>query len=192
MARKITFVRHGQTDKVKPDSARHLTDEGKAQAARRREALGNPRFDLGIHSPMDRAHQTLEIIAGGPIMTKVVPQLLHDSGTNDGKLLDEAAEQLGYAPMKDYFEKTSLETQEALKRYGTSAWQAILKAVEDTKPDDSILIVGHAVLIPLTVYTGVDEPFKPAVAQINLGECQGIWITVDNNGTVSEMGSYCD
>lgn len=113
MARKITFVRHGQTDKVKPDSARHLTDEGKAQAARRREALGNPRFDLGIHSPMDRAHQTLEIIAGGPIMTKVVPQLLHDSGTNDGKLLDEAAEQLGYAPMKDYFEKTSLETQEA-------------------------------------------------------------------------------
>ena len=46
-------------------------------------------------------------------MTKVVPQLLHDSGTNDGKLLDEAAERLGYAPMKDYFEKTSLETQEA-------------------------------------------------------------------------------
>lgn len=198
MARKITFVRHGQTDKVKPDSARRLTDEGKAQAARLREKLVDAKFDLGLHSPMERTRETVVIIAGETVPTKMIPELMHDSSTEDGKLLDEAFAKLGYAPLKDYFEKSEVETRLALVRYGQNAWQAIMEAVEDTDPSGNILVVGHAILIPLTVYMGcnqgTDYTFRKRFVEINFGECQGIWIYVDSDEylQITDMGTYCD
>lgn len=200
MARRITFVRHGQTDKVKPDSARRLTDEGKAQAGRLREKLENSKFDIGFHSPMERTRETIVVIAGETVPTKAIPALMHDSNTDDGKLLDAAFAKLGYAPLKDYFEKSDPETRAALMRYGQTAWDALMMAAanaDDNGVIDNIIVVGHAVLIPLTVYAGVnrflnDTSLVRQVAEINLGECQGIWLEFDDDLNVVKVGTYCD
>lgn len=68
---KVLLVRHGETDwnleqRFQGVSDIPLCERGRAQAASLREHLDGERFDVVFSSPLQRAHETAEILSGMP------------------------------------------------------------------------------------------------------------------------------
>lgn len=189
--RTISFFRHGKTDKAQPDSARRLTDEGKMQAARRRHKLGDPSFHTGYASPLQRTHETLEILSGGNcVRVKTVNELLHDTSTDSGKLIDAAFEKLGYASIADYLNKSDDATKAALVEYGERAWNALKTKMGSSREND--IVVGHAVLLGLLIMAAHPNAPTEEIYTLNFGECEGIKLSFDEAGVCVDMEELCN
>jgi broad specificity phosphatase PhoE len=173
----IYLFRHGQADKNKPDSARTLTEEGKMQAVKMREKMGNPNFELGLFSPMPRTLETLKILAGGNITTFEVSELNCD--LNDDDIVIKEFKKLGNASTKAYLEKSPAEVIEWLKQFGRDAADAIdLEIYQEGSRD--VLVVGHAILlgfIILDLFPDVDTD------KLVFEECEGIKLMFDSYGS---------
>ena len=104
MARAVTLVRHGETErsKVSAYSGRidiDLTEHGREQARQVGERLADAGVDAVVTSPLVRARATAQAIAdatGAPL--RVDPRLTEvDYGPFEGLDRDEALEQIGDA-----------------------------------------------------------------------------------------------
>lgn len=180
----ITFVRHGNAVKAEgqPDSARKLSTKGHDQARARRSLLGNPEFDLVLFSPTDRTKQTAELVAGGfeACLAYDVEELFTPKGP-DGEALDEMFKRLAYSPLSAYQKE---ERWDCLERYAQNAWRAILDEIENTG-GENILVVGHAVYLPIIGYTATEGTFTELLG-CNMGECGAIQIAFNENMDVVE------
>ncbi len=187
----ISFFRHGRTDKAQPDSARRLTDEGKAQAARHRLKLGDPSFRVGYVSPLQRTHETLEILSGGScVRVETVNELVHDTSTDSGKLIEAAFEKLGYASIADYLNKSDDATKAALVEYGERAWNALKTKMGSSR--ENTIVVGHAVLLGLLIMAAYPNAPIEEIYALNFGECEGAKLSFDETGACIDMKKLCD
>lgn len=99
----ITLIRHGQTDwnlegRIQGSTDIPLNDTGRAQARAAAARLAGTRFDHVYTSPLMRAHETAEIIAGelglpAPLIT--VGMREHEFGAAEGLLWDAYRERFG-------------------------------------------------------------------------------------------------
>lgn len=179
----ITFLRHGKTEKAVNDLDRQLTEEGVKQAAARRRALGEPVFDLVLASSADRAKSTAAIVAGINFCSvRGLDELYLPTDPADKKAVDDMFEKFAYAPLRAYREA---DTTEALVRYGATAAKAILNEIQRTEVEN-VLVGGHAVLIPSIIahMLGTDTDL---VLDANLGEVEGIRVTLDENAHVIDV-----
>lgn len=99
----ITLIRHGQTDwnldgRIQGSTDIPLNDTGRAQARAAAALLAGTCFDHVYASPLARARETAEIIAGelglpAPLVT--VGMREHEFGAAEGLLWDEYRERFG-------------------------------------------------------------------------------------------------
>lgn len=66
---RVYVVRHAKAEQGEPDDLRPLAKKGRKQARELRKQLADVRFDAIISSPLLRARETAELLAGGPIET---------------------------------------------------------------------------------------------------------------------------
>ena len=62
----LYVVRHAKAEKGEPDELRPLAPKGREQARQLRDELRAVQFDTVISSPLLRARETAELLAGGP------------------------------------------------------------------------------------------------------------------------------
>lgn len=167
----LFFIRHGNTAPGINDDTRVLSEKGKGQAKKRGEKLGI-RFNQILVSPKTRALETAKLITEGQgrIPSMVVPYLFTPQDMEYGKLLTAMAEKLTYASLSDYYQSANSREYDALESYKKDSWLVTLDAIINKGAGGNILVVGHAVLLPLTGYgaTGSAD-FLP----IQMGECEG-------------------
>lgn len=99
----ITLIRHGQTDwnlegRIQGTTDIPLNDTGRAQARAAAQRLAGTPFDRVYASPLSRARETAEIIAGeldlaAPLVA--VGMREHEFGAAEGLLWDECRERFG-------------------------------------------------------------------------------------------------
>ncbi len=169
MSLHITFLRHGEADKSLPNHRLHpLSAKGREQAKERRAQLGNPQFDLVIHSPLLRTKQTACLVAGleEDAQTIVVSDLFPQEEDPRTVVLNQAFEKLGHASLHRYYEEAGREMQSL----GNDAAREIREAINQSNASN-VLVVGHGMLLQVLciAFTGKDNPFMDQV----LNECQG-------------------
>jgi broad specificity phosphatase PhoE len=181
---KITFIRHGNTNKAENDLDRQLTKLGIQQAQERRQALLNPKFDLVFSSIADRARDTAAIIAGIKASEVILLEELYlPKNPVDKKAIDDMFAALGYSPLRAY---RDADVTGALIRYGMNGAMAIFSAIftEETKNNifvDNVLVVGSAVLTNAIV-SAVASGDTDLILDAALGEAEGISVTMDGDG----------
>lgn len=186
---KITFVRHGNTNKAENDLDRRLTEIGVQQARERRQALLNPKFDLVLSSIAPRARDTAAIIAGIDMSSVITLEALYlPKDPCDKKAIDDMFDSFGYAPLRAY---RNADVTNALVRYGKNGAAAIFYAIsakiEKDVSIDNILVVGHAVLLNAIVAHMVGD--TNIIIDISLGEAKGlsICIDIDDDGLTTKL-----
>ena len=179
--RTITFVRHGKTGKAANDLDRQLTEEGVKQAETRRVALGFPFFDAVLSSTADRAAETAAGVACvATVEVDRHPELYMPINEDDYQVVDKLFNELGYASLDAYIARDA----DVFKRYGAAAADVILAYDKDMIED--VLVCGHAMMLSAianAVLEGLGFEASSVVSGCNLGECQGMRITV-SDGTV--------
>lgn len=182
MSIKITLVRHGKADKTSSLNHRlhNLSEVGRAQARERREKLGNPQFDLVLHSILPRAQETARLVAGIDDETDTIeiPGLYMAENDPRELVIDKAFEKLGYASLELYL----IEAEIAISSLVMESQAEIERAVRESGATD-ILIVGHAVLLQALGKSltgmglmGTGLPFNTC----SVGECGGFRFTIED------------
>lgn len=182
---RVTAIRHAETNKAPPESGyqgdlvRTLTEPGRAQAVKRRSLLGAPTFDRVGSSPMLRARETAVLVGGLENADSLM--LIDEIGVGDpatggdAAAIDALFNQLGYKPLGEY-----LAADEALlMRYASAAWRGMQTSLlVPAKPDERLLVVGHAVLLPAAFYAGVERGSSVAreLETLNLNAAGGFTI----------------
>ena len=180
MTTKLFFIRHGNTSPGTNDDTRVLSEKGIAQAKRRGEIL-NRKFDAVFVSPKKRALETAKLITGGDgnVSSTVIPYLFTPQDRDYGKFLTAMAERLAYASLRDYYSSAAdvFGEHKALETYKHESWLKVLTAIIENDEDGAILVVGHAVLLPLLGFgaTGSAD-FLP----IQMGECEGFILELED------------
>lgn len=183
---QFTLIRHGKADATaSPDHrVRPLSEEGKAQAAARREKLGNPQFDLVCHSILGRTRETAMIIAEPKSGTLVVAVsgLFYEERDLRGEAIDRLYSKLGAATPREYMS----EAEDEITSLANETVNAIYDEIAQTGALN-VLVVGHGILIQALAraLTKLDEPFMSCVC----GECEGFRIRLDHyhNNEVLEI-----
>lgn len=87
------------------------------------------------------------------------------------------SERLTYASVGDYYSSADETEHNALESYKDDSWGEVLDTIAENDDNDIILIVGHAVLLPLMGYGATDsDDFFP----IQLGEGEGFILELDH------------
>lgn len=163
--RLIMLVRHGQTtynvEQRLPGQLPGiaLTEEGRRQAHQAAVALSAVPVSAVISSPLERAHDTAEIIARGwGVTVRQDPRLMDTDVVRwAGKKIDEVSKA---DPAWKAFLDNPMEPPEGVESF-TSVQQRAVAVVEDVLRDSScgnyVVLVAHADIVKLIVahYTGV-------------------------------------
>ena len=183
MSLQITLLRHGRPDKSLPNHRLHtLSEEGRRQALERRAKLGNPEFDLVLHSELIRTRETASIIAGldkSPATDVVcIPELFYKDEDSLGQVVERMFAKLGHTTLQKYYE----EAREEMRSLAETADRAIGTEIIRFNAHN-VLVVGHGMLLQSACIarTGQDEPFMSRI----LGECEGYRLTLQDGGTYS-------
>jgi len=178
---RITFVRHGNTNKAENDLDRQLTDRGHQQAIHRgkRLALGST-FDLGLSSHAVRAIVTRTLLLEAQDDPEGIPvteaaELYAPTG-EDGDRLDELVAEIGSYLFRPYWEKDA----KLFQRYAGPAIRKIRDAAMETDARN-ILVVGHAILLNALGFMLTSDV---RLLDFEIGECQGF---VLENGQVTHL-----
>jgi broad specificity phosphatase PhoE len=167
---ELYLVRHGETDwnaarRIQGSTDIPLNDTGRAQARRTGRLLASRTWDAVVSSPLSRAQETAELIAG-------------EIGTEAPELLDAiverqygAAEGLDYRTLDALFPKgVPVPGRESRHEVASRVLPALL-ALAENRPGQRVVVVTHGGVIR-TVLNAL-EPDKR--------ELQGVPIT---NGSV--------
>lgn len=180
----ITFLRHSKTTANENDRKRVLSEEGVSLAQERRGKLGNPTFDLVIHSDRFRTEQTARIIAGisDDVPTITIPQLMPQETDPWNAAVSATWGKLGNTSLHQYL----VEAWEAMVVASTIGEAAVLyhMGVQPTMPNN-ILIVGHAIFTPAICYFMIDMGVSETILGTPVEECQGFELIIDDDGFTS-------
>jgi phosphohistidine phosphatase SixA len=172
---EMYFIRHGNTGPAANDPIRELTEKGIVQALARREALGNPDFDLVLSSTALRAKQTAVLVANVP-MEQVIPveTLYLPINKADEAALEVLFAKLMYAPLRTYREA---DTTGILDRYASDNDATTLRYITETSAQ-RILITGHAVMLNVIVSEVIGGD-TDLILDTALDEAGGFKVTTD-------------
>lgn len=141
---KLYLTRHGQTDwnvqnKICGQVEAHLTDEGRAQAARMAEQVAKTGVNLILTSPLERTRDTARIVAsriGAPVMLE--PRLIEQSfGEYEGRNLHDPSYLEQRENLLWHFPGGESAVQVLHRAYG------VLEDVKRKYPDRTVLLVTH-------------------------------------------------
>jgi uncharacterized phosphatase len=152
----FAFIRHGQTDwnrddKLQGSSDIPLNEVGRQQAREAAAVLADGGWEVIVSSPMLRARETAEIIAGelslelGPSYPDFVER---DYGTLEGS---SSSETMARWPGRDY---PGAETLDSVVRRGLAG----LATVRAEFGDRNVVIVCHGTIIRYTLATLAGRP----------------------------------
>lgn len=152
----FAFIRHGQTDwnrdgRLQGSSDIPLNDTGRGQAHDAADVLRDGGWEVIVSSPLSRARETAEIIAGslglelGPAYDELIER---DYGPLEGMSDTEIVERY---PNRDYPGAETLESVVARGRAG-------LARIADTFPDRNVVIVCHGTIIRYTLAALAGHP----------------------------------
>lgn len=169
----LTILRHS-----KKDRNGNLTTEGEALAKQCRARLGNPHFDAGFCSSLEKTAKTLQIVAGTKaIPMTVLPELLHDTNEFEGQYMEEIFGLLGNVSIAEYL--TYGETaREVFIGFGAKEWLALTKNLGDAT---DIIVVGHGILLEFMVLAAS----KSASLNMHFNECEGAQLVLENGRCTS-------
>jgi broad specificity phosphatase PhoE len=178
---QITLLRHGRPDKSPPNNRLWcLSEDGHRQSQERRIMLGNPKFDLIVHSELLRTRETARDVAGldESATAIAIPDLYYRDEDPRGQALEQAFVKLGHAPLHEYYKMAQAE----LESLAQDAQHAILKEI-DRRNAINVLVVGHGMLLQsiCIAFTRENEPFMSQV----LGECEGYRLTFEDGRVTS-------
>lgn len=184
---KFTFVRHGNAlppTEGQNDMDRELSTDGKRQADERGIKLGTLGHGPVFHSPAQRTYGTAALIALHARSVNhdliKVPELFSSSDTADNDKLAEMFTELKYAPPAKYLQRD----EPVMRRIAKEASNAVRKSFHawqeaNTKVADSVLIVGHAVMLQMMAMELCPDVEEEVLASLVLGEAQGFTILED-------------
>jgi broad specificity phosphatase PhoE len=178
---QITLLRHGRPEKSLPNHRLHcLSEDGHLQAKECRVTLGNPTFDLVVHSELLRTRETARDVAGldESATTIAIPDLFYLDEDPRGQVLEQVFKKLGHTPLHEYYKDARAE----LESLAQDAHRAILEEINRSNATN-ILVVGHGMLLQsiCIAFTGENEPFMSRV----LGECEGYRLTFEDGRVTS-------
>lgn len=185
MARRITFLRHGNSvaPEGAPDKARRLSDKGRQQAQKRREQLGNPEFDLIITSQVIRTTETALEVAGedntAPMVALYELFTPHCGPQHDA--LDRLFKKLGHKTLSAYFADDPSDVAQ-MKQFGSNSWQVIMAAISAKDEDwivDDVLVLGHGMYSALMAHCASAEHGE-CLLNLTTGECDGFIVEMDD------------
>ncbi len=188
MSLSVTFLTHGTADNTRAgqdDDRRELSVVGAMKVRDRRRGLGNPKFQMVVHSPALRTEQTARILAGldENARTIVVPELsLRGQNPSAWEDIFTAIQALGRIPFRDYLKSTS--TAKALVEFGQRgnyALKNVIGAVPDPTDRGNVLVIGHNILVQAIChemcYNSIDlERIQSSL----LGDCEGFGLVVNH------------
>jgi probable phosphoglycerate mutase len=143
------FIRHGQTDwnrdgLLQGSSDIPLNDTGRAQALDALMTLRSMPWDVVVSSPLVRARETAQIIAGGlgiPLGAAYPGLVERDYGALEGTSSSDAIDRW---PTRDYPGAESLDSV-------ATRGAASLALIADDNPGGSALVVCHGTIIRYTL-----------------------------------------
>jgi len=215
---RLMFIRHAQasTDGAKPKSAfgtphdwkandqmRPLTAAGKAQAENARrwfiEGVGLENNKVLVASGARRAVETLQIMAEtrnwceAAAEVEMIPSL-HPAGI--APKCEELFDKLNYVPLTKYYEE--VDGERALAQYGIivfDEFEDMLKRC-GAKVGNTISMFGHAVFLnaaamEFAIALNFSEEERETLAAINLGEAEGLSLTVMPDGSKKLQHMHC-
>jgi broad specificity phosphatase PhoE len=155
----ITFVRHGEStgnaeNRLQGQTDFPLSETGCAQARALAERwkLERVTFDVAITSPLSRARETAEILAGAlsiPVLELEPLWMERDMGNHSGLTADEIRAQF---PDPDF-----INPYESMNETGEGDWalylrggQALHKILQ--RPPARYLVVTHGAILNMTLY----------------------------------------
>ena len=152
----FAFIRHGQTDWNKEDKLQGSSDiplnaEGRRQAHEAATALAGEGWQVVVSSPLSRARETAEIIAGdlGLDLGPSYPDLVErDYGSLEGTSSSGA---VAAHPHRDY---PGAETLDQVAARGRRALDAIAADFGDA----DVVVVAHGTLIRYTLASLAGHP----------------------------------
>lgn len=181
MSLRITLLRHGKADKTLPNHRLHcLSKEGRCQATDRRAKLGNPMFDLVLHSQLLRTRETAQLVAGldESALTTAIPDLFYEDEDPRGQVLERTFKKLGHTTLHEYYK----EAREEMQSFAEAGRKAIIEEISRSNATN-VLVIGHGMLLQslCVAFVGEDEPFMSRV----LGECEGYCLTLEDGRVTS-------
>lgn len=186
--RKIRFIRHGKAvaaGEGQKDIDRVLGEVGIHQAKTRWQKMNGTDFGLVISSPAPRAWGTGEIVTSRTKRDMVIVDSLYPAPDDGavGQRLDALfnMKHLGYAPVSAYLKEVD---GACVTEWAETAWKDCAEKIGTDGKPAFITVFGHAVCLPalgMQLCTADDLlDFKALIANINLGECEGYALTVEN------------
>lgn len=162
---------------------RILTREGRRQAIGLMEQLAGMRFDEVIVSTAVRAKLTAGLIVGNDYSSRIheIESMYGSLNATDHRELLKMFEDLGYSrPLADYF---SHRHNPALRRLSAECALDIKEELGGTVDNETILFVGHPVLLNGLIYFMFDEGEIKTLALTHvLGECGAIRVNTNGHG----------
>src|SRR3989344_4246384 len=146
------FLRHGHASPAidGDDQSRSLSEKGIAQVNSRVSSFRGMSVALGLSSIARRASETGAIVFGTQMIE--LPELYLPLDQTDCVAGDEAFEELGYKPLREYIK---LAETGWLFRYGMAAVKAVRETVSVKLPSGAyrgehfVAVAGHAVFTNL-------------------------------------------
>jgi uncharacterized phosphatase len=178
----VAFIRHGQTDwnregLLQGSSDIPLNETGRAQARDAFMTLRSRPWDAVVSSPLQRARETAQIIAGGldiPLGPAYPGLVERDYGALEGTSAAAAIERW---PAREYPDAESLD---AVADRG----EAALAAIVADYPDDAVLVVCHGTIIRYTLARLAGRPVpgidNGSISMLRFEE--GAWQVATVNG----------
>ena len=189
----VVLFRHAKAPSTGPEQKdwdRKINDVGTGQAKKLAAKLEGAVFDTILSSPVPRVVETVEIATGN---TQVITLIGNFTCPTDGiHPIDVMANTpgYGYASMAKYLEH---ELAEHLIIWGLEAATAFANTLPD-KPNQTVLVGGHAVLQPAVAWgiiemlreSGVAIPaeVEQLILNVNLKECEALKLSL-NEGKIT-------
>jgi broad specificity phosphatase PhoE len=168
---KITFVRHGNTDKTKRDEDRCLTEKGREQA-RQFKVKYRVTPQLVLSSNARRALETAQVIVEGrqcPI--KTLAELYLAANQAELEVIEALFAAHGYAPLATYL----AADRKFFEQYAMRA-ASMIRQLAATEGANDVLVVGHAIVLNAI---GREFSSDPRLLTTMIGEAEGFSIDTD-------------